>query len=63
MKMDTVTGTVFFVSVRTETNQNSICFGLFAKLYKFLVCFGVSEPFRNEPKQNIGVSKQTETEP
>jgi hypothetical protein len=24
------------------------------------VCFGVSELFRNQPKQKIGVSKQTE---
>jgi hypothetical protein len=32
MELDTDTDTIFFVSVRTEINRNSICFGLFAKL-------------------------------
>ncbi len=59
MEMDT--GTIFFGSNRNK--PNSICFGsvstFFAKLKQISVCFGVSKPFRNEPKQKIGVSKQT----
>ncbi len=48
-------------SVRTETNQNSICFGcfsfFFAKPNKFFsVCFGVSVRYwnnRNKPKKSL----------
>jgi hypothetical protein len=37
------------------------CFDVFREA-KTSVYFGMSKPFRNEPKQKIGVSKQTETE-
>jgi hypothetical protein len=62
--MDTETDIIFFVTVRTETNRNSKHFVSalsFLRNEKNSVCFGVSEPFRNEPKQKTGVSKQTDT--
>jgi hypothetical protein len=46
--------------------EPKLCFDsvsvFFAKLKKIPVHFGFLEPFRNEPKQKISVSKQTETE-
>ncbi len=62
--MDTETDIIFFVTVRTETNRNSKRFGSalsFLRNEKNSVCFGASEPFRNEPKQKTVVSKQTDT--
>jgi hypothetical protein len=47
--------TRFFVSVRTETNRNSMCFG--SVLVFFAVCFETNQNknsvFRNKPKLKI----------
>jgi hypothetical protein len=47
-----------FFSVRTETNRNTICFGSFSVCFAkpknyFSVCFGVSDPFRNNRNKQI----------
>jgi hypothetical protein len=49
-----------FEPKQTETRFVSVFFAKLKK--KNSVCFGVSEPFQNEPKQKIGISKQTATE-
>ncbi len=61
MEMDADTDTIFFVSVRTETNQKSICFGsvtvVFTNLKIISACVGVSEQFQTKQKK-IDVSKK-----
>jgi hypothetical protein len=52
--MDPDMGTIFFLGSnrnKPKLNLFRFCLGLFHETKKNSVCFGVSEPFENEPKQ------------
>jgi hypothetical protein len=57
MDMDKDTDTILYRREQKKTESRLVLD--FRETKKILL---VSEPFRNEPKQKIGVSKQTETE-